>query len=100
MKVSEFATMIKSDNAATMIKQYFDEIMVLYDIIGHREDIFISTGNNLNNTTEFKLELNSEKSARELFNRLNGVTFSAYNDQYLITMTNQGKRIIATIDKQ
>lgn len=98
MNICEFANGINTTDAAFMIKQYFDEIMILYELIGNRQDIDICTGNN--DIAEFILTMNTKKDAKKLYNSLNNTVFSVYNDTFSISMILNDQSITTTITKQ
>lgn len=98
MNISEFANDISSGNTADMIKQYFDEVMVLYNVIGHRDEIKIVSTENTS-VAQFNILANSNKDAEILYSKLNGRYFNIYNTKFLISMALNENSIITNISK-
>ena len=93
---TEFIHNFNSDDLSTTILNFFDEIMVLYNLVGNRQDLDICTDNNVSLAT-FILLMESEKDAKELYNHLNASSFSVYNDVFDINMELNGASVISTI---
>ena len=93
-----FVHSFNSDNTASIITKFFDEIMVLYKLIGYRQDIDICTNDNTSLAT-FILLMDSERDAYSLYNSLNNNTFSVYGESYSILMELSGENIITRIIK-
>lgn len=74
-----------SDDLPTIVLNFFDEIMVLYNLVGHRQDLDICT-DSCNTNATFTLLMESEEDAKELYNNLNASSFSVYNDVFNISM--------------
>lgn len=85
MSIINFSKGIDSNDLARDATKYFDELIVLYNLIGDRQDIDICTENS-NGTARFILLMESKEQANELFKKLNGTFFSVYGYKYLISM--------------
>lgn len=88
MTTGDFVKSITSNNIGEAVLQCFDEIMVLYYMLGNREDIKIYT-NSTNIPASFTVSMNSEKDISKLYNDMNGLDFSVYGEKYVINMTDQ-----------
>lgn len=98
MNTFEFAKNFNSDDISPIVTRFFDEIMVLYNLVGNRQDIDICTDNDSSIAT-FILMMDSEKDAQNLLNSLNYTTFSVYGDMFLISMSLSGASITTTISR-
>ena len=85
MNSMDFAHNFNSDSLSSIITRFFDEIMVLYNLVGDRQDIDICTDDSASLAT-FILLMESEDDAKTLYNNLNNSSFSVYNDKYDIIM--------------
>lgn len=65
---------------------FFNEIMVLYNLIGKREDIEIIINNDTHDI-EFGLLMESVDDAKRLYEKLNNTVYNIYGMQFRITMT-------------
>ena len=70
MSTSEFISKIDLGSLSDIITKFFDEIMVLYNLVGSRRDMRISTVGNSSRAT-FILNMNSEEDAMNLYSTLN-----------------------------
>lgn len=82
----DFVHNLNSDDIPYIVANYFDEIMVLYNLVGSRQDIDICTDSS-NKAIKFILLMDCEESAIELYNALNNTEFSVYRDRFSIGMT-------------
>ncbi len=82
---TEFVHNFNSDDLPSIIINYFDEVMVLYNVVGNRQDLDICTDNNASLST-FILLMESEDDAKTLYENLNQSSFSVYNTKYNINM--------------
>lgn len=96
MNTANFIQNFSSDNLSLVVTRFFDEIMVLYNLVGHRQDLNIYADNDSPVAT-FTIVMDSEEDADALFNSLNGSSFSVYNNDYNIDMTLSGVKVITTI---
>lgn len=96
---SEFVKNMSSDNISRTVTRFFDEIMVLYNLLGHRQDIDICVENNSDSVATFRLLMDSDDDAIHIFSSLNGSTFSVYEHMYLISMELEGTSILTVIKK-
>lgn len=98
MNTFEFTKNFNSDDISPIVTRFFDEIMVLYNLVGNRQDIDICTDNDASIAT-FILMMDSEKDAQNLLNSLNYTTFSVYGDMFLISMSLSGASITTIISR-
>ena len=77
----EFVKSITSDDICHLVTKCFDELMVLYHIVGSRQDIEICTDNS-KMPISFMLLMESESDAIKLTESMNGLDFSVYNEKY------------------
>lgn len=98
MSTSEFISKIDLGSISNIITKFFDEIMVLYNLVGSRRDMRISTDGNSSRAT-FILCMNSEADAINLYNTLNNKFFTIYRDKYIIEMQLSGRSISTVIYK-
>jgi hypothetical protein len=91
--MTEFIGNISSDNLAMDAAHYFDEIAVLYNVIGTREDIEICSDGN----AKFTLLTDSEHKALSLFQMLNDMIYTVYGYTYRIQMTCSGDRVFVEL---
>ena len=94
----EFVHNLNSDDIPHIVANYFDEIMVLYNLVGSRQDIEICTDSS-SNIVKFILLMDCEESATELYESLNNTEFSVYRDRFNIVMTLSGSSITTIITK-
>ena len=85
MNTTEFIHNINSDNISFIIANFFDEIMVLYNLIGNRQDLSILNDSSASLAT-FVLIMDSEEEARDLYNSLHNSNFSVYENRFDISM--------------
>jgi len=86
MTTDDFVKSITSDDISTIVTKFFDELMVLYHVIGNRQDIDICTDNS-GMPISFVLLMESESEAIKLTDGLNGTCFSVYGSRYDIEMS-------------
>lgn len=98
MTTDEFVKAISSDDIASVVTHCFDELMVLYHIVGTRQDIDICTSNS-NSPIAFMLLMDSESDAIKLTESMNGLDFSVYGSTYVVSMTCTGATIHTLIRK-
>lgn len=98
MTTEEFVNAISADDIPSIVTQCFDELMVLYHIVGTRQDIDICTDNSKMPIT-FLLLMESESDAIKLTESMNGMDFSVYGVTYIISMTCQGTNVRTEIRK-
>jgi len=98
MSTSEFISRIDLGSLSDIITKFFDEIMVLYNLVGSRRDMHISTDGNSSRAT-FILNMNSEEDAINLYSTLNNQFFTIYHDKYIIEMELSGRSISTVIYK-
>ena len=98
MSTSEFISKIDLNSLSDIITKFFDEIMVLYNLVGSRRDMTISSNGNSSRAT-FNINMSSEDDAVNLYNTLNNTFFTIYRDKYIIEMQLSGRIILTTIYK-
>lgn len=94
----EFIRNFNSDNIGSIVSKFFDEIMVLYNLVGDIQDLDICTNDNTTAAT-FTLMMDSEDEALRLYDRLNTYDFEVYGVRYIIDMNLSGGSILTTITK-
>lgn len=94
----DFVRSLNSNNLSSIITTFFDEIMVLYNLVGSRTDINICMDDNAS-LASFDLLMESEDDAKKVYENLNGSSFSVYSDVYNIDMILNKSSISATISK-
>lgn len=99
MNSADFIKNLTSDNTAEMVCRCFDEIMVLYNLVGDRQDLDICTDNNSSTPVKFILMMDSENEAKMLYERLNSYDFEVYGVRYIIDMNLSGASIDTRITK-
>lgn len=84
-----------------IIVYFFDELMVLYNTIGEREDLLIDSKYNSSDSSlpVFNIKLENDDDAMKLYDNLNNRSFSVYNMNYLISMQINSNIIATTISR-
>lgn len=98
MGTTEFIHNINSNNISYIVSKFFDEIMVLYNLVGSKRKLSISADNNSSIAT-FILVMDSFEEAEELYNYLNNTNFSVYEDKFYISMMLSGNSIVTEITR-
>lgn len=98
MNTTEFVKNFSSDNISAMVVNFFDEIMVLYNLIGDRQDLDICTDDSSSVAT-FTLLMENEADAKTLYDNLNNSEFEVYGNKFNISMTLSESSIITVISK-
>lgn len=98
MSTSEFVSKIDRGSISNVITRFFDEIMILYNLVGSRMDMTISADNS-SSVAKFVITMTNENDAINLYNNLNNTYFSIYNDKYIILMQLSGRSISTVINK-
>lgn len=93
----EFIRNFNSDNVGSIVSKFFDEIMVLYNLVGDMQDLDICT--NDDTAATFTLMMDSEDEAKRLYDKLNTYDFEVYGIRYIISMNLSGGSILTTITK-
>lgn len=88
----DFVRSITSDDIATVVTHCFDELMVLYHLIGDRQDIEICT-NDSSMPISFTILMESEDDAIKLTEAMNGCNFSVYSTLYGVEMSRSNSSI-------
>ena len=97
----DFVKSINHDNFENTIRNFFDQTMALYNLIGAREDIDISSKEK-NQDIEFILLTNSEEEAEQLYYSIENHSISIYGKMYVPELHNGVKSGIrlALVDKK
>ena len=82
MNTEDFVKSITADDIAAIVTKSFDELMVLYHLVGTRQDIDICADSKM--PISFVLLMESESDAIKLTEGLNGMEFTVYGTSYLI----------------
>ena len=93
---ANFVNKLTAEDKASIIVGFFDEIMVLYNLVGSREDLVIYADNDTDVAT-FRINTDSEEAAKALYETLNASSFTAYNDLYNINMILSGATVVTTV---
>lgn len=93
-----FIRQINTSDISTIVTKFFDEIMVLYNLIGIRNNMSISVDGNTA-AALFTLSMNNNDDATALFNVLNNTCFSIYSDTFSIHMKLHETEIMTEIRK-
>lgn len=94
----DFIKNFTSDNISSVVSKFFDEIMILYNLIGDRQDVDICTDDEASVAT-FAILMESEDDASEMYENLNNTDFEVYGNKFGIGMTLSGCTITTTISK-
>lgn len=98
MSTLKFVRQINPENVSNAIARFFDEIMILYRLVGVRDNMTISADDSASIAT-FNITMTSEEDAIELYNNLNDSFFTVYSDKYIIKMQLSGRMISTVIYK-
>ena len=93
-----FVNSLTSDNIPLMVTKFFDELMVLYNLVGCRHDLHIHAENSTSLAT-FTLLMETKDDALQLYNYLNGLLFSVYGTLYKVSMNLNNLSIKTIISK-
>ena len=99
VSTEDFIKSITSDDTSQMVAHHFDELMVLYHLVGNRTDIDVSTSNTKRGM-EFNLLMEDEAAANKFVSRNNGMNFSVYGEKYKINASPSGTSVSTFITKQ
>ena len=95
MDILGFVNRIHHDDANHIVT-YFDQIMILYNFIGRKQNVSVSVDGA--NTT-FELVFDNELDASNLYEFLNGTQFDIYKNRYIVEMQLSGVTILTKIYK-
>lgn len=98
MSTNDFVSKIHKENIISVITNCFDEIMVLYNLVGTKRDMSISLESD-SPSARFVLEMGSKEEANNLFESLNNTFFSIYDEKFIIEMELSGRSISTVIYK-
>lgn len=84
MDSEEFIIGLTGEELGTMMINFFDEIMVLYNLIGGRSDIHVSA--NDTSSATFRITADDRDNALRIYNCLNQITFKIYNIDFKVNM--------------
>jgi hypothetical protein len=88
-----FTQGINYDNGVQpVLKGYFDDIMALYDLIGDRKDIHISTESS-ESSVRFNINLQSDDIAKELKDAIDNKLIRKYNHTFTVQSTIHDNRL-------
>lgn len=87
------------NSIASAVVNCFDELMVLYRLIGDREDTNINIEENDLISATFNISMASKKDAEKMYNNLNGMIFNVFESSYNIDMELSGKSVYTKITK-
>lgn len=99
MNTVDFIRDINSDNISSIVVRFFDELMVLYNLIGDRQDLDICTDDSASVAT-FTILMESEADAVKLHETLHNSEFEVYSDKFNISMSLSGSTVNTIISKK
>ena len=85
-------------NPSEYVCKYFDELMVLYHLVGVIDDTSLCLDKNSTDVT-FKITMKTKDDAIELFNRLNGTSFCIYDTKFSISMHRKRNAVYTSVYK-
>lgn len=91
----EFCNSIFTNDRPRLIAMGFEQLMVLYDLVGKRENFSISE--NDSEPISFDLIMDTEGDAITLIGELNFATFSIGDSSYSITLGRQNNVVLVRI---
>ena len=96
MNSMEFAKQVQSDKMSFVVTKFFNEIMLLYNLIGdaYKMDIY---ADDTSSTAVFALLMDEKSDAENLYNRFNGTVFTVYEVKYKLEMMMLESQITCTI---
>ena len=94
MNSEEFITGLSGDDLGDMMIHFFDEIMVLYNLVGDRDDVHVSA--NDTSSAKFYLRSDNKDEALRIYNNLNRMKFTIYNIDFIINMELMDTGVIIT----
>lgn len=94
-KTDDFVKSISSDDIPSIITHCFDELMVLYHMVGNRQDIEICADGKM--PISFMILMESEDDAIKLIDAMNGLDFSVYGTPYIVEMSRSAASIHTSI---
>lgn len=95
MDILGFVNRINNNDASDIVR-CFDQIMILYNFIGHKQNVSVSVdGSN----AIFEIVFENNMDANNLYNFLNGTHFNIYQNRYIIEMELSGVTILTKIYK-
>lgn len=73
-----FTKSINCNDISHIVKDYFDEIMALYDLVGTYNNFYIKGDTDSGTTIVFSLIFETEEKAIQIFDTVNGHTIRKY----------------------
>lgn len=94
----EFISKFSQVSVIDAVTKFFDEIMVLYNLIGTRDINNIELNND--SVASFVVNMDSVSSASRVYMELNGSSFDVYGTSYNIHVaTSNSESVVIVIDK-
>ena len=94
----EFISKFSHVSVIDAVTKFFDEIMVLYNLIGTRDINNIELNND--SVASFVVNMDSEISAYRVYTELNGSSFDVYGTSYNIHVaTSNSESVVIVINK-
>lgn len=97
LTTEEFFHNLHINNMHSAVATSFDQLMVLYNLIGTTSDIEFAQDKQGN--TVFDLLCETEESAGNIYNTLNDMKYMVFGRQYIINMNISGCSIHTVITK-
>lgn len=91
----EFIRKFSQVSIVDAVTKFFDEIMVLYNLIGNRNVENIDLSNN--SVASFVVNMNSKEIADKVYDELNGTSFLVYNSSYDIHVANSSTESVVIV---
>ena len=86
------------NDVSTFVCKFFDELMVLYHLIGIRDDATISFNSDTQEVT-FNIKMKTAADAKELVSDFNNTDFIIYGIKFNISMTSRRNVVYTSISK-
>lgn len=99
MSFVEFGKDLNTGGLGPLVAHAFDELMVLYRMIGVRQDLEICTDNQDDGSVKFNLLTPSRKDAKKLIEEFHGTQIQVYGYTYEIHMNQHNSTVETTIDR-
>lgn len=98
MNAIDFVKNFNSNNISAIITNFFDEIMVLYNLVGSRQNICIDSDDA--SIARFIIQADSDEEATKIYNSLNCSEFVVYDTIFKISMDLNGNSVSTVINKK
>ena len=100
MSTTDFLRNVNPEDLPITITKFFDELMLLYNLVGYREDLNICPNTEDVSLATFVVRMETEEDANRLFDELNQSSFSVYDQEFDIFMNRRKTCLDVTISKK